>query len=65
MQAAKLAVKQKSDILITPQVGEIAFYALKDNLFDIYQTKDKTVKSVLDKFNKNKLKFVVVTNKQI
>ena len=54
LTAAKLVIKQKSDILITKQIGEIAFYILKENLFDIYQTEEKTVRKALENFLKNK-----------
>jgi len=54
LAAAKLMIKQKSDILITKQIGEIAFYTLKENLFDIYQTEEETVKKALENFLKGK-----------
>jgi cation diffusion facilitator family transporter len=56
LAVAKLISKQKSDILITKQIGEIAFYALRENLFDIYQTEDKTVKKTIKNFQKSQLK---------
>ena len=56
LAVAKLINKQKADVLITKQIGEIAFYALKENLFDIYQTGDKTVNQAIKSFLKNKLK---------
>jgi cation diffusion facilitator family transporter len=37
LSAAKLIIQQKSEVLITNQVGEISFHALHDNLIDIYQ----------------------------
>lgn len=55
LKTAQLLIKQKSDTLITAQIGEIAFYVLKESLFDIYQTQDKQIKTVLDKFNSNQL----------
>ena len=54
LAAAKLIIKQKSDILITKQIGEIAFYTLKENLFDIYQTEEKTAKKALENFLKGR-----------
>ncbi len=50
LAVSKLIIKQKSNILITKQVGEIAFYSLRENLFDIYQTKDKTVEKAVKSF---------------
>jgi len=51
---SKLIIKQKSDISLVKQIGEIAFYALRENLLDIYQTKDKTAKEALRSFLKGK-----------
>jgi cation diffusion facilitator family transporter len=56
LSAAKLIIKQKSDALIVPQIGEISFYALRENLFDIYQTESKTVQEAIEQFNKGELK---------
>jgi cation diffusion facilitator family transporter len=56
LATAKLITKQKSDILITRRIGEIAFYVLRDNLFDIYQTEDKTVKRAIKSFLKGEFK---------
>lgn len=58
LAAAKLVAGQKSDILITQEVGEVAFYTLRDNLFDIYQTEEKTAKAVIDQFAKKKLRLL-------
>jgi cation diffusion facilitator family transporter len=56
LASTKLLVQQKSDTLITQQIGEISFYALRNNLFDIYQTKAKTAQEAIRRFNKEKLK---------
>jgi len=53
--AAKLITKQKSDVLITPDIGEIAFYTLRENLVDICQAKAKTAKEAIRGFIKGKL----------
>lgn len=37
LAVAKLIIKQKSDVLITKDIGEISFFALKDYLVDVYQ----------------------------
>jgi len=52
LAVAKLCINQKSDVLITKEIGEIAFLALKENLFDIYQVKDGTVKEAVKGFLK-------------
>jgi cation diffusion facilitator family transporter len=58
LAAAKLLVKQKSEVLITKEVGEISFHALRDNLFDIYQAKGEKAKTVIDNFLKRELEML-------
>jgi cation diffusion facilitator family transporter len=58
LAAAKLLSKQKSEVLITKEIGEISFYALRENLFDVYQTKDETVREVINGYLESKLKFL-------
>ncbi len=48
-------VKEKADILITKEMGEISFHSARDNLIDIYQTKGRTAKNVIDNFLKDNL----------
>jgi cation diffusion facilitator family transporter len=55
LSAAKLIMEQKSDVLITPEIGEISFYTLRDYLVDLYQAKGKTAKEVIDYFIAGKL----------
>lgn len=50
LEASKLIAKQKSEILITKEIGEISFHALRDNLVDVYQAGGKTAKQIIDKF---------------
>jgi len=50
LAAAKLIAKQKSDILITSKVGEIALHVLRSNLIDVYQTQEKTAREAVKKF---------------
>jgi len=50
LSAAKLIAKQKSEILITREIGEISFHALRDNLIDVYQAEGRTAKRIIDKF---------------
>lgn len=58
LSAAKLISQQKSDTLITQEIGEIAFHALRDNLFDLYQSKAKTTQEAIKQFIKGKLKLL-------
>ncbi len=55
LAAAKLIVKQKSEIVITKEIGEISFHCLRDNLVDVYQFKDETVDQAINSFLKDKL----------
>lgn len=59
LAASKLIVEQKGEVLITREIGEISFHTLRDNLFDIYLTKGKKVKTIIDYFIKGKLKILV------
>ncbi len=56
LSVAKLAAERKSDTVITPEIGEIAYHALKEYLFDVYQAQGKTAQEVIDNFNQNQLK---------
>ena len=53
--ASKLIIKQKSGVLITPQIGEIAFHALHNYLVDIYQAQGQNAQQTINYFIKNKL----------
>lgn len=55
LAASKLVAKQKSDTLITKEIGEISFFALRDNLIDVYQAKGKAAKEAINQFVKGKL----------
>jgi len=50
LAAARLLVKQKSDILIAPRIGEIAYHFLKNYLFDFYRSGRKTAQGAIDDF---------------
>lgn len=65
LEVAKMVNKQKSDILVTEQIGEIAFYALRENLFDIYQTESKIVKEVIKNFSQDRLKRLKKATKNV
>jgi len=54
LAVAKLIAKQKSDILITSKVGEIALHVLRSNLIDVYQTQEKTAREAVKKFLNSK-----------
>ena len=55
LAVAKLVTKQKSQVLITKEIGEISYHILKDYLFDLYQTQAQTTKKAIEQFNQGKL----------
>jgi cation diffusion facilitator family transporter len=55
LSVAKLAAEKKSDTIITPEIGEIAYHALKEYLFDVYQAIKKVAQELIDNFKNNQL----------
>jgi cation diffusion facilitator family transporter len=55
LAASKMIAKQKSETLITKEIGEISFHTLRDNLVDIYQTETQKVEEAIKLFNQGKL----------
>jgi len=58
LAVAKLLVEQKSETLITKEIGEISFYALRENLFDIYQAEGKTAREIVNRYIKGELELL-------
>lgn len=55
LNAAHYIEKKKADMLVTDQIGEIAFHTLRDHYVDIFKVKGKTAKEVIGNFCENKL----------
>jgi len=55
LSVVNFVIKERINLLITQQMGDISFHTLRDNLVDIYKTNGKTVKNVLENLIKNKL----------
>jgi len=55
---AKLLAEQKSEVLIAKEIGEISFYALRENLFDVYQAKGKTAREVINSYIEGELELL-------
>jgi predicted Fe-Mo cluster-binding NifX family protein len=56
LNLAEAAAEKRSEILITPEIGSIAFHTLRNNLFDIYRAHEKSVVAEnIDKFIEAKL----------
>jgi len=58
-------IKEKIDALVTKEMGEISFHALRDNLVDVYKTEGKTARQVVNKFVNNKLKKLSKPTKEV
>ena len=56
LSVSREIVKEKIDIALTKEIGEISFYALRDNLVDIYSIQEGNVKKVINNFINGKLK---------
>ncbi len=55
LSAAHFIDKKNVDMLVTDQIGEIAFHTLRDHYIDIFKVKGKTAKKVIDNFCNHKL----------
>ncbi len=64
LAASKLVVKQKSDTLITQEIGEISLHVLRDNLIDVYQAKDGKAKEVIRLFIEKELRPLVKATRE-
>ncbi len=57
LSLAQVAIDKKSEVLITPSIGDIAFHTLSDNLFDIYKVQKRfLVEDAINKFVNDDLK---------
>ena len=60
LKVIKAVIRYKLDLLFTAQIGEISFYALKDNFVDIYRIEEGlSVKEVIESYRQNKLQQIV------
>ena len=55
LAVAKFLLAEKPDILITKEMGPIAFHTLRDNLVEIYKADQDTVKQVIEEFLSERL----------
>lgn len=63
--AAHEVAKDKVDVLITRQIGEISFHSLRGHLIDIYLTKRTVVKDALEDFVNKKLEHLSEPTRKI
>jgi len=55
LAAVHFLVNEKVDILVTKEIGEISFHTARDHLINIYKTKGKTAKEIINNFMNEKL----------
>jgi len=55
LSVSKLIAKQKTGVLIVSEIGEISFYALRENLVDIYKFQDGIARDGVREFINNGL----------
>ncbi len=55
LKATRLILKKRADVVLTKQIGEISFNALKNHLVAIYLVGSKKAKSAINDFLGNKL----------
>ncbi len=55
LNAADYIKKKKADMLVTDQIGKIAFHTLRDHYIDIFKVKGKIAKEIIDNFCNHKL----------
>lgn len=56
VKVARVIVKYKIGLLLTSNIGEISFHVLKDNLVDIYKTKEGlSVNEIINSYRLNQL----------
>ncbi len=58
LSTVKEILKENVDAVVVKEIGEISFHTLRDALIDVYLTKGRTAKEVVDNFVKNKLKLL-------
>ena len=55
LSATHEVLKEKIDVLITRQIGEISIHNLRDHLVEVYLTRRRIVRNAIDNFTNNKL----------
>jgi len=55
LSVAKILLKEKPDVLITQEMGPIAFHTLRDSLVEIYKTEQDTIRQTIEKFFQERL----------
>jgi len=58
LEASNFVLEEKIDSIITKEMGPISLHTLRDNVVDVYQGVDGSVKELLEKFSREKLKLL-------
>ncbi|MBD3282017.1 MAG: cation diffusion facilitator family transporter [Candidatus Portnoybacteria bacterium] len=64
LNAALYALEEKIDLVITKEVGLISFHTLRDNIVDVYITKEDIVNNAVKKFFNGDLKILKEPTKE-
>ena len=56
LAVSKFLKKERVDVVITKEIGEISFHTLRDNLIEIYKAEGESVKEIIDNFLEGKLR---------
>ncbi|OPX58172.1 MAG: Dinitrogenase iron-molybdenum cofactor [Methanomassiliicoccales archaeon PtaB.Bin215] len=63
LHAVRALVQEKIDVLITPDIGEIAFHALRDHLVTVHVLRGRQLDEVLDNFLRDELEQILQPTK--
>ena len=59
IKVVRAIIKYRLDLVFVSNIGEIAYYMLKDNLVDIYKTEEGlSVKKVMQRYRLNQLELI-------
>ena len=58
LAVGKFLLKEKIDLVITKEIGPILLHFLRDNLVEVFQTKEETISKSLEEFFEGKLKIL-------
>ena len=58
LKSSNFVIKEKVDLVITNQMGPIAFHTLRDNIVDIYKNSNHSIKDVVKDFANGNLEFL-------
>ena len=61
VKVIKALIKHNLDLVLTPKIGEISFYMLKDNFIDIYRAEaGSTVREIIERYHNHEIDPITV-----